>query len=189
MDPMILKDLSNPHARPNTLRKKAKKCVGRPEAQDAEFSALASLLEGWHITELHHEPSAAERFINIFELRLMLYKEMVNSPTDAIRTFSGLLLASKTVYAEAKVELVSLRGQYMDAEESEWSKLYGNDIFLNKPRRLCDLNIATITLSRTLFVAGMQIPEGLSSADMDFLCRRFEEVQGSAIILGWPWVC
>jgi hypothetical protein len=48
-------------------------------------------------------------FISIFELRLKLYKEMANLPIDAVRTFSGLLLASKTLYAETEAELVSLR--------------------------------------------------------------------------------
>jgi hypothetical protein len=34
---------------------------------------------------------------------------MANLPIDAVRTFSGLLLASKTLYAETEAELVSLR--------------------------------------------------------------------------------
>lgn len=186
MDPKTFVGLSKPHTRPTALRKKVKKHIRNRKAQDAEISALESLLGEWHITEPSHEPSAAERFINIFELRLMLYKEVAISLTDAVRTFSGLLLASKTVYAEAGVELISLRRKYMDAEEIEWSKVYGNDISLSRPRRLCDLNTATVTLSRSLFMAGVQI--GLSLAELDFDCRRLQGLQGLSSMPGSPWV-
>ena len=130
MDPALLIDVSKPQTGPCALRNKVKKHVRRCEVQDAEISALASLLEGLHITELPHESTAAERFINVFELRLVLYKEVAKSPAVAVRTFSDLLLASKTVYAEAEAELINLRRKYMGAEEIEWSKVYGNDIFL-----------------------------------------------------------
>jgi hypothetical protein len=45
----------------------------------------------------------------------------------------------------------------MDAEEVEWSKVFGNDNFLSRPRHLRDLNTDTVTLSRSLFVAGVRI--------------------------------
>jgi hypothetical protein len=63
-DPHLLKGLAKPHTKPGTSRKKAKKHVKRPEAQDAEILALASLLEGWHITELPQQPGTAERLVH-----------------------------------------------------------------------------------------------------------------------------
>jgi hypothetical protein len=90
--------------------------------------------------------TAAERFINIPELRLMLYANMANSATSSVGEFSGLFLSCKAIYSEVETELVSLRKQYIDAEESKWSEIWGLPVTISKPHCYRDLNNVVVTL-------------------------------------------
>jgi hypothetical protein len=90
--------------------------------------------------------SAAERFINIPELRLELYKHMANSSTTSVGEFSGLFLSCKAIHSEAETELVSLRKQYTDAEEKKWSDIWGLPVTISKPLCYLDLNNVVVTL-------------------------------------------
>ena len=92
------------------------------------------------------ESTAAETFINIPELRLMLYRTMADSATSAVSEFSSLFLSSKKIYSEAETEIVKSRNQYIDAEETKWSEIWGLPVTISKPHCFRDLNTATVTV-------------------------------------------
>lgn len=96
-----------------------------------------------------HTPTkstAAETFINIPELRLMLYKTMADSATSTVSEFSSLFLSSKEIYSEAQIEIVRSRKKYTDAEESKWSEIWGLPVTISKPHCFRDLNNVTVTV-------------------------------------------
>ena len=90
--------------------------------------------------------TAAETFINIPELRLMLYKTMADSATTTVSEFSSLFLSSKKIYSEAEIEIVKSRKKYIDAEESKWSEIWCLPVTISKPHCFRDLNTVTVTV-------------------------------------------
>jgi hypothetical protein len=98
--------------------------------------------------------TAAQRFIDIAEFRLMLYKNMANSATSSVGEFSGLFLSCKAMYSEAETEIVELRKQYIDAEERKWSEIWGLPVAISKPRCYRDLNTATVTVPMNKHLPG-----------------------------------
>ncbi|KAF2626295.1 hypothetical protein BU25DRAFT_459439 [Macroventuria anomochaeta] len=154
MDQSVITKLSKPRRKPVDLPSKATKTdhVGQnTTSQQLDVTSLISRLEVWHLAETAPDPSAAEKFINIAELRIMLYNGMANSASNPVRSFSEFFLASKTVYAEAETEGVKFRIKYIEAEEAKWSRFYGDNFFIGRPHGFRDLNTATVKLFREIF--------------------------------------
>ena len=94
----------------------------------------------------------AEQFINIPELRLMLYGCMAGPKTDQILDFSGLFFASRNIFVEAEAEIVNLRCKFIKDSITFWSNVFGEgNISISNPQNFSHLNTATVTLSRKLF--------------------------------------
>lgn len=54
------------------------------------------------------------------------------------------------MYAEIQVKVVELRTMYIEEEQKKWSKLVGNQVFIDRSGFFRDLNSATVAPSREL---------------------------------------
>jgi hypothetical protein len=96
----------------------------------------------------------AEAFINIQELRDLIYARIALSSPTQLCDYSGLLLSCKTINSEATEALLAARRRVNATAKKYWSKIYGGEVRIPDPVSLSDLNSARVELPQSMFTVG-----------------------------------
>jgi hypothetical protein len=92
---------------------------------------------------------AGENFINIQELRELIYKQI--TPMNS-HEYAGLFLSCKTINEEATESLFKPRRKLIAAEKKRCSKLYRAPVRIQQPNSISDLRNARVELPQSMFV-------------------------------------
>lgn len=101
----------------------------------------------------------AEDFINIHELRHLLYNKIIEEAesTNLLRDYSGLLMTCKTIKEEMTVKLLEARCDLYRRAERFWSDMYMAAYLITDPAELKDVMVAKVQLPRSMFTEEWQI--------------------------------
>jgi len=107
-----------------------------------------------HVFQRKTNTKSAEDFINLYELRHLLYSYI---PETNLSEYAGLFMSCKTIAAEVSDKYLTARRNDSAAQRTYWSDTYHAPVLITQPAKLSDLAVTEVQLPASMFTQEWQV--------------------------------